>query len=117
VINGDLILDESFMNINPKFVKIKKINGYVWLYGTKWTEIPAWLKNVEIEGFFDCSFNKLTTLKNCPQKIEGNFWCSYNKLSSLDGCPENIGGSFWCYDNKVKLKLPDYVDLKGEFKN
>jgi hypothetical protein len=101
VIDGDLILDESFMDIDPKFVKLKKVNGDVWLSGEKWTEIPVWLKNVEIEGFFDCSFNKLTTLKNCPQKIEGNFWGHYNQLKSLDGCPENIGGSFWCYDNKL----------------
>jgi hypothetical protein len=118
VIDGDLILDESFMNIDPKFVKLKKVNGYVWLSEEKWTEIPAWLKNVEIEGFFDCSNNKLTTLKNCPQNIEGDFYCQYDQLTSLEGCPEYIGGSFWCNgNNKAKLKLPDYVKLKNGFYN
>ena len=75
VIDGDLDLDESFMDIDPKFVKLKKVNGYVWLTGGKWTEISEWLKDVEITG------------------------------------------SFYCYGNKFKLKLPDYVKLKGEFKN
>jgi hypothetical protein len=117
VINGDLILDESFMDIDVKFVKLKKVNGRVFLSGDKWTEIPTWLKNVEIEGDFDCSYNDLTTLKNCPQNILGYFQCAGNELISLDGCPENIGGNFYCYNNKVKLELPDYVNLKGKFVN
>jgi len=138
VIDGDISLDEFFMDIDPKFVKLKNVNGNVILSGEHWTEIPEWLKNVEIGGSFRCYNNKLTTLKNCPRKIggsfycafnklsslegcpetiEGNFWCDNNQLISLEGCPENIGGDFWCYVNKVKLELPDYVKLKGEFTN
>ena len=138
VIGGDLILDGSFMDIDPKFVKLKKVNGSVWLSGGLWTEIPEWLKNVEIEGGFSCSFNKLTTLKNCPQVIGGSFYCSLNNLTSLEGCAKNIGSNFWCinnllislegcpkiiggifccYGNKVKLELRDYMKVKGKFKN
>jgi len=117
VIDGDLELDESFMDIDPKFVKLKKVNGYVSLDGFKWIEIPEWLKNVEIKGSFICSDNKLKTLKNCPQNIEGDFYCDRNELTSLEGCPENIKGSFSCHGNKVELELPDYVDLKGVFIN
>jgi len=134
MIDGNLELDESFMDIDPKFVKLKKVNGDVYLNGGQWTEIPAWLKDVEIGGFFNCSYNKLTTLKNCPQKIGrsfychnnqlislegcpetivGSFSCSGNKLISLEGCPENIGEDFWYHDNKIELELPDYVKLKG----
>ena len=138
VIDGDLDLDESFMDIDAKFIKLKKVNGTVWLKGDKWVEIPEWLKDVEITGSFWCSTNKLTLLKNCPQNIGGSFICSYNKLTSLEGCPEIIGGSFicfnnqltslegcpekigahfYCYDNKVKLELPDYVKIGGTFIN
>ena len=137
VIDGDLDLDESFMDIDPKFVKINKVNGDVYLSGQKWTEIPEWLKDVEINGSFCCAFNKLKSLKNCPQKIGsifdcsfnrlkslegcpenvGDFYCQYNKLTSLEGCPENVGGDFQCSGNKIELKLPDYVKLKGKFKN
>jgi hypothetical protein len=138
VIDGNLILDESFMDIDVKFIKLKKVNDYVWLKGGQWTEIPEWLKDVEIDGGFYCSYNKLTTLKNCPKNITGNFYCDYNQLTSLEGCPktinnnfscnnnqltslegcpENIGGDFYCVGNKAKLELPDYVKLKGEFIN
>ena len=180
VIDGDLILDGSFMNIDTKFVKIKKVNGTVWLTGRQWTEIPEWLKDVEITGSFTCSFNKIKTLKNCTQKIGGTFSCANNKLISLKGCPKEIGGDFWCYNNlltslegcpkniersfycdnnlltslegcskniqgifscnynrlsslegcpnkigrsfychhnAIKLELPDYVELKGQFNN
>jgi hypothetical protein len=138
VIDGDLILDESFMDIDPKFVKLKEVNGNIRLIGDQWTEIPEWLKDVEIKGNFSCPSNKLTSLKNCPQKIEGsfycynnqlislegcpkniegNFWCHNNKLTSLKGCPDNIEGDFYCDDNKSELELPDYVKLKGKFVN
>jgi len=134
VINGNLVLDESFMDIDPKFVKIKKVHGNVYLIGGEWIEIPAWLKNVEITGIFDCSINKLISLKNCPQNIgadfrcvnnqltslegcpeniKGGFKCSSNKLTSLEGCPKTIGGDFLFFFNKVELELPDYVKVKG----
>jgi len=117
VLDGNLVLDESFMGIDAKFVKLKKVNGDVFLRGNQWTEIPEWLKNVEIKGFFSCSCNKLTTLKNCPHIIGVHFWCNNNLLISLEGCPETIRGYFDCYGNKVKLELPDYVKLKGNFYN
>ena len=96
VIDDNLDLDESFMDIDPKLVKLKKVTGDVWLKIGIWTELPEWLKNVEIEGIFDCSNNKLSTLKNCPYKI---------------------GEKLMCSKNKVKLELPDYVELKGKFNN
>ena len=138
VIDGDLYLDESFMDIDAKFIKIKKVNGYIKMEGGQWTEIPAWLNDVEIKGSFNCSNNKLETMKNCPQKIggiltcsfnkltslegcpkilKGSFYCRYNKLVSLEGCPENIKWDFDCRNNKVKMKLLDYVKLKGLFLN
>ena len=117
VIDGDLDLDKSFMDIDAKYVKLKKVKGYIWLSEGEWTEIPEWLKNVEISERFNCSYNNLISLKNCPQKIVGSFKCSYNQLTSLEGCPENIGGDFYCGNNKVKLMLPAYVKLKGVFIN
>ena len=138
VIDGNLILDQSFMNIDVKFVKLKNINGNVMLSGEQWIEIPEWLKDVEIEGDFHCSYNKLTSLKNCPQNIKRSFICTFNSLKTLKGCPEKIGfnfncsnnkltslyncpknidGIFWCVNNKLKLELPDIVKLRGSFYN
>ena len=134
VINGGLDLDESFMDIDAKFVKLKKVNGFVWLTGEKWTEIPEWLKDVKITGNFYCSSNELITMKNCPQKIGddlycrdnnlislegcpeyigGTFNCSNNKLTTLQYCPKKVGGNFICNNNKIQLELPENVEIKG----
>jgi len=115
VIDGDLILDESFMGIDSKFVKLKKVNGDVYLNGGQWTEIPEWFKDAEITGDFRCSFNKLKTLKNCPQKIGGSFWCHNNKLTTLEGCPENIGGDFLCSNNQLISLERCPKNIRGSF--
>lgn len=90
------------------------MNGDVSLIST---EIPAWLKDIEIIGSFDCAYNDLATLKNCPYKIGGSFKCEYNKLTSLEGCPKYIEEDFDCRYNLVELKLPRYVKLGGNFNN
>jgi len=110
VIDGNLDLDESFMDIDAKFIKLKKVNGDVYLLGNQWTEIPEWLKDMEIEGDFSCAHNKLTTLKNCPQKIEGNFSCTNNQLTTLKNGPDKIGRNFWCNNNLL-------ISLEGCPKN
>lgn len=54
-----------------------------------------------IKGFFDCSYNKLTSLKGIAQEIEGNVNCSHNKLTSLQYCPSVIQGDFNCSYNQL----------------
>jgi len=109
----DLVFDESFMDIDAKFVKLKKVNGTIFLKGGLWTEIPEWLKDVEIIGDFYCADNKLTTLKNSPKKVEGVFYCSNNELISLEGCPENVG-RFNCSHNLLtSLEYCPKTDNRG----
>ena len=115
VIDGNLMLDESFMDIDPKFIKLKKVNGSVYLTGGKWTEMPIWLKDVEIEGDFWCMNNKLVTLINCPYKVGGDFTCISQNLYQKGG-PENIEGDFW-FSDEIKMKLPDYAKVIGKFRN
>lgn len=35
-------------------------------------------------------------------KIEGDFFCGFNKLESLKGCPEIVNGNFSCNNNNLK---------------
>ncbi|MCW3498693.1 leucine-rich repeat domain-containing protein [Burkholderia cenocepacia] len=44
-----------------------------------------------VDGDFDCSFNELKSLKNCPKKIAGSFNCSVNQITSLEFGPAEIG--------------------------
>jgi hypothetical protein len=111
VIDGDLEFDDSFVDINPKLVKLKKVNGTVYLAAGKWNKIPEWLKDVEITGSFNCSNNNLTSLENCPYKIGKNLICRKPIGSHIISISNNAR------TNKNILKVPNYVELKGEFKN
>ncbi len=65
------------------------------------TELPEILKNVSVDGSFDCSNNKLTSLINAPKFVGGTFYCENNKLTSLDGATEYVGGNFGCIRNNL----------------
>ena len=88
----------------------------------------------KVEGFFNCSNNKLKSLKEGPKIVNGNYYCNDNKLTSLEGCPSIINGefncsnnelnslkkgpeivkcSFYCNDNKLKM-LRGLPDVKGK---
>ncbi|MEO6303927.1 MAG: hypothetical protein ABIP51_12225, partial [Bacteroidia bacterium] len=54
-----------------------------------------------VTGNFNCSNNKLTSLKGCPTSVGGNFVCFNNKLTSLEGCPVSVGNVFVCSNNKL----------------
>jgi hypothetical protein len=89
-----------------------------------------------VEWFFDCWYNKLTTLEGCPDsvwwsfdcqgnklttlewwpKVVGNvFDCSYNYITSLVWCPQSVEWDFHIVDNELKTLewYPEYV--KGIF--
>ena len=60
------------------------VDGNVNMIEMQLTEIPV--KFGEVSGWFDCSHNNITTLKNCPDSIGGMFNCFNNnptKKSSL----------------------------------
>ena len=76
------------------------------------TVLPDILKNINVDGDFFCSTNKLTSLKNAPKSVGGNFYCNFNKLTSLQGAPKTVGGDFVCdfkYDN-FWIRLSVYVN-------
>ena len=85
------------------------VDGSVYLCDKELTELPLTFNKVS--GYFDCSRNKLTTLKGCPRWIGRYFSCSNNKLTSLEFSPKYVGGSFSCNDNQLtSLEFsPDYV--------
>ena len=102
VIQGDVIIKMNLdIDIDPLFVKTKKINGDVSLYNI--TKIPQFFENIEINGWFDCSYNKLTSLKGSPKIVHRSFYCQYNNLNSLEGCPKEVGGSFWRFNNAKRF--------------
>jgi hypothetical protein len=75
------------------------VDGSVYLCDKELTELPLTFNKVS--GYFDCSRNKLTTLKGCPRWIGRYFSCSNNKLTSLEFSPDYIGGGFNCEYNDL----------------
>jgi len=86
------------------------VDGDVDLNNRHLTEIPIPFK--EVSGILNCSHNKLTSLKNCPQTVGDNFYCDNNQLTSLEYCPETVGGGFYCGYNQITNfdGLPEFFE-------
>ena len=89
--------------------------GDLSLNGLNLTVLPEILKNVSIGGDFDCGFNNLTSLENCPSSVDGSFYCGHNKLTSLEGSPSSVGGSFICGGNNLTSLEGAPKSVGGDF--
>jgi hypothetical protein len=65
-------------------------------------ELP--LKFNKVSGYFNCSFNKLTSLKGSPKEVGTFFTCYGNKLIDLKYAPNRIGSWFDCSNKTKKFK-------------
>jgi hypothetical protein len=54
-----------------------------------------------VDGRFDCSKNKLTSLQGAPLHVGGTFYCGDNQLTTLQGAPVHVGNSFSCSNNPL----------------
>jgi hypothetical protein len=86
------------------------VDGHIEIYDMKLTEIPV--KFGRVNGYFNCGYNKLTTLKNCPDSVGSWFSCNNNNITSLDCIKEShIEQSLFLGDNN----LTDYFkNIKEE---
>lgn len=84
------------------------VNGNVSLEYKTLTEIPV--KFNIVNGYFDCSHNLLTSLKNSPKKVNA-FYCYNNQLTSLKYLPEIITNTLTINNNQItSLKyIPDNI--------
>ncbi len=55
----------------------------------------------EVTGYFYCGGNDFTSLEGCPSKVGGNFACNSSHLTSLEWCPSEVGGGFDCSNNEL----------------
>jgi len=77
------------------------VKGNVYISGKSLTKIP--LKFNIVSGYFDCSYNKLTTLEGGPKEVDADFHCCDNQLTTLEGGPTSVGGGFYCSGNKLTM--------------
>ncbi len=79
-------------------------DGSIFLYRKGLTSLKDLNLPERIEGSFDCSFNRLTTLEGAPKEVGKDFNCSNNNLRDLRGAPtkgDNLE-SFDCSNNKLR---------------
>ena len=82
-------------------------------------EFPDYIQFGVVSGRFDCSINKLISLRGCPRVVKGNFDCSINNLTSREGCPKEVGGYFNCLNNQLTSlkgaprKVGEYFDCSN----
>jgi hypothetical protein len=100
---------DSWLKLNVK--DYKKINnkGVRW-YKLNFDDCPE-----IIEGDFDCSHNKLTSLKGCSERVEGNFYCYSNSLTDLIGCPKIVEGDFYIFYNELTSLEGSPEKVEGVF--
>ena len=56
---------------------------------------------VDVNGTVDISFKKLKEIPVQFGLVKGDFNCSNNKLESLKGSPQTVGVSFFCHENRL----------------
>src|SRR5574344_2581190 len=77
------------------------VDGNVYLWDKKLTSIP--LNFNIVNGYFECGYNYLTSLKGCPVRVSNEFSCYNNQLTSLQYSPQYMeNDDFSCGWNKIE---------------
>ncbi len=65
-----------------------------------------------VTGYFNCAFNRITSLEGAPRSVGGGFHCNSNDLTSLEGAPVTVGGDYNCSHNRLTSLegAPIYLD-------
>lgn len=64
---------------------------------------------------FFCHKNNLTSLKFSPNSVGKAFVCRENQLTTLEGCPRSINGTFDCTGNQLTTLLGGPEAVSGDF--
>ena len=59
------------------------------------------IKFNKVDGYFECSYNKLTDLENFPNEISGSVYLTGNNLKNLKGFGK-VGGLIYLNDNPLE---------------
>ena len=87
------------------------VKGNVDLTYKNLESFPTYIQFNFVDGTFDCSENKLISLRGSPRTVTGNFLCFNNRLDSLNNCPEEVYGRFFCHGNLRQFDLKEVTKL------
>jgi hypothetical protein len=73
------------------------VNGEVNLSTSRLSgSLPKYIKFNIVDGKFNISNNKITSLKGCPKIVKSNFECMYTDIKNLKYSPIEVNGSYLC---------------------
>jgi len=102
-INNYHISDDFYVSVQGNVNLSEKLKGQ---------KLP--IKFDRVDGYFNISNNDLETLEGCPKVVIKDFNCSYNKLTSLFDCPVEVG-NFDCSHNNLKNLSYGPKEVKGTY--
>ena len=112
VIDGSVMLNNKNLTKLPDFSKVKVKE----VFDCSDNKLVT-LKNapMEVGGIFRCSRNNLVSLEGAPEVVLGDFICTYNELTTLEGGPKKVLGSYWCMLNKLSNLKGSPKEVGGDF--
>jgi len=110
-VDGDV--DISSIVISELPVKFRNVNGYFDCGNNHLSSLEGC--PIKVGSFFNCAMNLLTSLKGAPRNVGGKFGCSNNKLTTLEGAPEKVTRSFNCSYNKLTTLRGAPETVEGTF--
>lgn len=111
-VDGNVHLSQRGLSAIPvQFARVKGFN----CSGNKLTSLKGVPRYVD--GIFDCSYNCLNSLECSPLEVSGNYKAEHNTIHTLAFLPKMIGGSLYLNVNQLseigleKLKISESVFL------
>ena len=102
VVNTDLILEAKEIKQLP--VGLIEIKGNLNVSGNPSFKLNGYPKRVG--GYFDCSYNDLSSPQGMPEEVGGDISFEYSNLNFLVGLPKKVNGELNLIGNQL-------VNLKG----
>lgn len=89
------------------------VEGDVWINHQRIKQLP--LAFGRVNGEFDCSNNRLTTLRGAPYYVGRTFDCGYNRLKTLEFAPKIVNENFSCPCNSLISLMGCPVEIAEMF--
>ena len=109
------LIEQDIKKYTIKYDFTIDVNGNVNISLRNLIELPEYIQFGEVNGYFKCSLNELTSLRGCPRVVVGDFDCVYNELTSLEGGPREVGGKFLCDANHLTSLKGAPEKVRGDF--
>ena len=98
-IDTDDNVDLDYLGLTKLPLKFNKVNGCFDCSRNRLSSLER--SPIEVNGWFDCKNNKLTSFKFAPKIIRGDFYCSSNYIKTFEYFPKFVKGDFYCIGNRI----------------